>query len=408
MARKRSRRANGEGMFWHEGCVYRWRWNYTDPLTGQKKTKNLSAPTQTELNRKIDDFKRSVEQDAGEYDCLTLEQWLNQWLATKKAVKRAKTYIGYEGICRNHIVPALGECLVVKVKQQHVQRFFDSLAGTLSPSTVASVKRVFRAAMNSAVYAGVIKTNPVTRTETPKVPRKLPVSLEPVDMQEMIRLAYTGEFLEPSQGESTDYLRKEYFLALVLAVCTGMRSGELFGMTWPCVLVDGVLRIERTAEYVKGGPRFSGTKTEGSVRCVRVPLPVIGLLRRWRVMQDEYAAMFDGYYANVNGLVLTNSAGNFINRQNMYKRWWNPLRKACGLPSFKWKDLRSASITYYASHGVDTKTVGHMAGHSDVRTTLAYYVGVTTEQERYRLDVADEMARMLLPDFKNDIPKGQK
>ena len=395
--RKRSRRANGEGKFWHEGKLYRWRWYYTDPLTGKKRTKNLSAPTQAELNKEISVFRRSLEQDSGEYQDMTLQQWLNQWLETKKATKKAKTSIGYEGICRNHIIPVMGDWLITRVRQPHVQRFLDGISQKYSPTTVASVRRVFRAAMNAAIDAGIIKSNPVIRTETPKIPKRLPVSMEPEVMKEMFRLAYTGEFLPPVNSESMAYLRREYFVSLILAIITGMRSGELFGLTWPCIGDDGVIKIERTAEYVKGGPRFSSTKTLDSVRYVRIPAPIVGLLSRWRKIQEEYAALFEGYYDNVDGLVLTNSVGHFVDRQNMFKRWWKPLRIAVGLPQFKWKDLRSAAITYYASHGVETRTVGAMAGHTDVRTTLLFYTGVTSQQEKYRLEVADEMARELLP-----------
>lgn len=159
--RKRSRRANGEGMFWHEGNIYRWRCNYIDPLTGKEKTKNLSAPTQAELNAKIKEFRQCLEQDGGEYQGMTLRQWLEQWLGTKKVTKRAKTSIGYESICRNHIIPVMGDCLITKIRQQHVQKFLDGLTDEYSPSTVASIRRVFRAAMNAAIYAGIIKSNPV-------------------------------------------------------------------------------------------------------------------------------------------------------------------------------------------------------------------------------------------------------
>ena len=395
---KRTRRANGEGSFWREGKSYRWRKQYIDPLTGKPDTANFSAQTQVELNRKIAEFKKSLEQAGGDYTDMTLREWLDEWLATKRATKRAKTYIGYKSVCNNHIIPAMGDYLIVKIRQPHVQKFLDGLCDAQSPSSVATVKRVFRAAMNSAVASGIISTNPVLRTETPRIPKKLPVSLEVPDMQEMLMLAFTSEFLPPSKDDSTIYLRKQYFIGLFLAMCSAFRSGELFALTWDCVHDDGVIEINKTVEYVKGGPRFGPTKTLDSVRKVIFPIPIINLLRLWQQKQNQYALKFGEYYDNANNLVFTNSVGNFVDRQNLQKRWWTPLRQALGIPTFKWKDLRSSAITYYASHGVEPRAVSAMAGHTDIRTTLSYYVGITTLQEAKRLEVADEMVQLLLPE----------
>ncbi|MBR4626035.1 MAG: hypothetical protein IKO56_10930, partial [Alphaproteobacteria bacterium] len=82
--RTRTRRANGEGTLWREGKGYRWRKQYTDPLTGKENTVNLSAPTQIELNTKIAMFYKSLEQDTSDFKTLTLNQWLERWLETKK------------------------------------------------------------------------------------------------------------------------------------------------------------------------------------------------------------------------------------------------------------------------------------------------------------------------------------
>ena len=54
-------------------------------------------------------------------------------------------------------------------------------------------------------------------------------------------------------------------------------------------------------------------------------------------------------------------------------------------------------LSYFAAHGTDMRTVGHMAGHSDTRTTMAYYIGITTDQERRRLAVAEDWAIKVLP-----------
>lgn len=400
---KRTRRANGEGSFWREGKSYRWRKQYIDPLTGKPDTANCSAQTQVELNRKIAEFKKSLEQDTGDFKTLTLNQWLERWLETKKLNKKAKTYRNYEGICRIHIQPVLGEYLIQKIRKEHVQSLFNKLSKDFAPTTVASVKRIFRIAMNDAMDEGIISTNPVLRTQTPTVRRHLPVALEQSDMLKMFQLAYTGEFLPPlkPQQVSSKYLRHQYFVSLCVSMATAMRKNELFALTWNRVQ-GNILRVDRSIESDGNKQELSTPKTDSSVRYVAIPNSIATLLTEWKKEQDAYASMLEGHYDNPLGLVFTNSVGNFVSPNNLYKRWWNPLRQAVGLPDFKWHNLRSACLSYFASHGTDMRTVGQLAGHSDVRTTMAYYIGITTSQEQQRLAVAEEWAKAVLPKPTNE------
>ena len=394
----RKKRANGDGAVWRENGKWRWRWVYTDPLTGQLNTKNISASTQVELNKEIAEFRKSLEQDSGEFKTLTLNQWIERWLETKKLNSKSKTYRNYEGICRIHIQPVLGEYLIQKIRREHVQRLFNKLSEDFAPTTVASVKRIFRATMNDAMDEGIISANPVLRTQTPTVRRHLPVALEQSDMLKMFQLAYTGEFLPPLKPKqvSSKYLRHQYFVALCVSMATGMRKGELFGLTWDRVQ-GNILRVDRSIESDGNKQELSTPKTDSSVRYVAIPNSIVTLLTEWKKEQDAYASMLEGYYDNPLGLVFTNTVGNFISPNNLYKRWWNPLRQAVGLPNFKWHNLRSACLSYFASHGTDMRTVGQLAGHSDVRTTMAYYIGITTSQEQQRLAVAEEWAKAVLP-----------
>ena len=60
-----------------------------------------------------------------------------------------------------------------------------------------------------------------------------------------------------------------------LALGTGMRRGELCGLAWGTVDLDGaVVRVERSLEETKEGLRFKGPKTRHGDRPVSLP-PVV-------------------------------------------------------------------------------------------------------------------------------------
>ena len=396
---KRSKRANREGAVWQEKSTgkYRWRWKYTDPLTGKTRVKNLSASTQTELNQAIKEFRQSLEQDKGNYSYLTISEYLAKWLETKKVMRKAKTHENYNGICCKHIIPTLGEYRLRMLRKKHVQDLLNEKAKTLSPSTVASIKRVFHIAMNDALDEGIIEKNPVNRTAIPTVPKKQPVALEQDDMLLLFKLAYTGEFLPPnSHVASREYFRKQYYVALCLSMATGVRKGELFALSWDKIKGNMII-IDKNVEYIKGRRILTTPKTQGSIRNIMIPRAMTVLLMIWKDYQSKFAEKFDGYYNNENDLVFTDTVGGIVSYSNMYKRWWNPLRHAAGVPWLKWHNLRSAALSYFAAHGADMQVVRQLAGHSDLRTTLDYYIGLVSEQEKKRLAIAENWAQTVLP-----------
>lgn len=391
------RNNKGTGSYWQKGNRYYWKLRYIDSVTGKSKTKTLSDVSKSVLNKKIKDFLHSLERNNGHFETLTVSQYLNQWLDSKSAVRKAKTMDNYRSICYTHIIPFMGDYRMQMVRKEHVQQMLNLKAKTLSPSSVASIKRVFRIAMNDAVDDGIIEKNPVLRTETPKIEKKLPVALEREDMLLLFSLAYTGEFLpQSSHSVSSPYLRKQYFVALCLAMATGLRKGELFALSWD-KLKENVLKIDRNIEEVRGIRHLTTPKTDSSVRYVALPQSLLSLLMEWKKTQSEYASVLGSYFSNNNNLIFTNSTGNLVSHTNLYNRWWNPLRISAGMPNLKWHNLRSACLSYFASHGVDMKTVSRLAGHSDIRTTMAYYIGLTNEQEEYRLKVAEAWAKAVIP-----------
>ena len=402
MERKKTRNSKGSGGYWVKNGRYYWKIRYTDVLTGIHKSKTISHKSKSVLNKMVKEFLQSIKNDGGHYEKLTVSEWLEKWLKKKQLMRKPKTYQNYEGICRTHIIPVLGNFRIQKLRREHVQNLLNEISKERKPHTVASVKRVFSVAMNDAVNEGIIDSNPVRHTETPTVNKKLPVSLEQDNMMKLFELAYSGAFLPPVNNRlDSKYIRKEYFVALCLSMATGIRKGELLGLTWDRIK-DCSIKVDRALEAVGNVERLSSTKSDSSVRYIQIPDAIINLLMDWKKEQVTYANMLGEHYNNPLGLVFTNAAGGFVNASNLYKRWWNPLRIAAGMPKFRWHNLRSASLTFFASHGVDIRTVGRMAGHSEPRTTYLYYLGVMSPQEKRRLEVADDLAKLILPPTDSD------
>jgi integrase len=131
-------------------------------------------------------------------------------------------------------------------------------------------------ALDQAVKWDLIPRNPA---EAVKAPTPTPKEMHPLSAQEARRL------LEAARGDRLEALYE-------LAIQTGMRQGELLGLRWEDVDLDGQsLRIRRTltrkgndsgCAYGVGEP-----KTKKSRRTVRLTQRTVEALRSHRARQAE-------------------------------------------------------------------------------------------------------------------------
>ena len=68
----------------------------------------------------------------------------------------------------------------------------------------------------------------------------------------------------------------------------GMRRGELLGLTWDAIdLEGGRFWVRQTLAWVDGRPRLQPPKTRASRRVIPLPQVVVTALREHRKRQDE-------------------------------------------------------------------------------------------------------------------------
>ena len=122
----------------------------------------------------------------------------------------------------------------------HIQQLYTSLLKEreLSPKTVRNIHGVLHRTLEQAKLLGYIKVNPADATVPPRVEKK---QVEAMDVEDI------GKFLTAIQG-----CKYEYPLFV-----TGLRQGELLGLTWDCVdFENGLLLINKQHNRVKGDTEF--------------------------------------------------------------------------------------------------------------------------------------------------------
>jgi len=329
------------------------------------KYRYLYGKTRREVDQKL--TRAKADRDGGlvfEASKLTLGEYMNRRLQESARNRlRPKTYKDYEGLTRVHIVPALGHVKLKNLTSLHVQSFYGfKMKSGLSKRTVEYIHTVLHAALKQAVRWELVPRN-VTDSVDPPRPEK---EERPTFTLELARI-----FLEAA--------REDRFEALyVLAVQTGMRRGELFGLRWDDVdLEQGWLHVKQA--LAPDGKSFNAPKTAKGRRKIRLTPVAVEALRRHKVAQNE-ERLRQGSSWRDHGLVFCSSVGTPMSPDNFVKRSYKPLLKRTGLPQIRFHDLRHtfASLMMPNEH---PKIIQEMLGHSRISTTLDIYSHLSQDMQ---------------------------
>ena len=168
---------------------------------------------------------------------------------------------------------------------------------------------------------------------------------------------------------------------------TGMRRGEVCGLTWDCVdLERGTITINKQLQNVPGQPgecRLVPTKNDKG-RTFTSAASVVKLLKQHRTQQlrDRLRA---GPVWQDTGFVFCNEAGEHLSPNTVYHNY-KRLAASIGLPDARLHDLRHSYAVAALRAGDDIKTVQGNLGHHAAAFTLDVYGHVTEEMKQASAD----------------------
>lgn len=372
--RKKTVTRNGtEYTYWEARCTVGY-----DPGTGRQIQKSITGKTQKEVAQKLKQM--SLDVDNGTYQepsKMTVGEWLDIWLETYLGGVRPYTVLNYTQHVNNHIKPALGKVRLDKLNTHTIQQFYNELGTAhgdkpgLSPKTIKCIHGIFHKALQQAIAIGYLHSNPTTACELPKAERK---DIKPLD-DDAIRA-----FMEAIQGHRFEVL---YLVTLF----TGLRRGEVCGLTWDCVDLDrGTIFINKQLQQIPGhSGEFCLTPTKnGKGRMITPAAFVVDALKRHKVLQTE-ARLKAGPLWQEEGLVFTDEVGHRLSPNTVYHNY-KRLVASIGLPDARLHDLRHSYAVASLRAGDDIKTVQSNLGHHTAAFTLDVYGHVTEEMKRASAD----------------------
>ncbi len=331
-------------------------------VNGQVR-RSIYGKTMKEVRQRMTAIQQSI--DAGLYQTpskITVSEWLSEWLETfcKPKVKPL-TYSAYKASIETHITQTLGNIKLQALKGMQIQRLYNGMtASGISGKSVKNMGAILHKAFSVAIKQGLISVNPCDAAELPKVVHK---EIQPFTDAEI------PIFLKAIESHP-------FKNAYAVDLFTGMREGELLGLSWPQVDFKNkriVINQQLQREKIKGGKYYIAHSTKsGKSRTIKPPDITFRYLMAERVRQAENQLAAGEFWNNPDNLVFTNEKGRHLAIFTFYKNF-KTIAASIGRPDARPHDLRHTAATVAIASGADIKSVQDMLGHSTASFTLNVY-----------------------------------
>ena len=209
-----------------------------------------------------------------------------------------------------------------------------------------------------------------------------------------------SHFLITAQGS---YYEALYYLA----IHTGMRQGELFGLKWDDLRwQSGVLLVQRQVQREPGRSWvFLEPKSQSGSRTVKLGQGVLHILSLHKQNQELMRAVAGDKWEE-NGLIFPNRRGKPGDQSNLRKDL-NAVLKKANLPEIRFHDLRHTAASLMLNKDIPPIAVSQRLGHSKPSTTMDIYGHLYPEMQEEAARVMDEVV-MLNQISKLDISQHSK
>jgi integrase len=377
-----TKRLNGEG---HIRQRNDGRWE--TQLTVDGKRVSIYGKTAEDVAAKRDDARGRIKREEPVVDSTQrLRDYIEHWCSTAlEASDRAEsTKVLYSGLAKRHIVPALGDKPLAKLRKTDVDGLLVKLkkAG-LSESTRRQIYVVLRAVLDDAKLDELLASNAAAKVKRPTVTAQ---EARYLTVDEVTSLLAAAEGLR-------------YAIVLKLLAVTGARKGEALAWRWSDLSVDdktggGVLKISRTLGRLGGELKFGLTKSKRS-REVPVSAAVVTMLKTHKAAQAaERLAAGDRWLDH--GLIFATEHGTPVEPRNILRSIEIAAKRAkwvddegaehVGLDDTVVHTLRHSAATAWLEGGLHLKAVSTLLGHHSISVTADIYGHVSEPVTRAAID----------------------
>jgi integrase len=308
----------------------------------------------------------------------TVAEFMVRWLASVEGKTAERTYVRYEQMVRNQIVPELGHIKLANLRPLHIDSAEAKWAaagnrktkapGPLSAQSVLHLHRCLHTAFERAVKWRLLTFNPVAGVDSPYVAR-----------------TEAGFLLPDEAARLMDVIGgSEYELPILVGLFGGLRPSEYLALPWAHFdrerrelrVVQAVHRVknDRVTEWADvkiAGFRFAPTKTHRSMRPVAIPEELTTMLLEWKPLQAELRLLAGSAWHDL-GLIFTDAMGRPLDGQRV-RRFFDRALTVASIRRRRLYSLRHTMATLMLLRRESPKLVAARLGHANETLVLKTY-----------------------------------
>lgn len=295
---------------------------------------------------------------------LTFAEVADLWLAAQSEL-RPRTRDAYESALKNHLLPRFGRLRAAQLNEDHIALFIaDMRKRGYKGWTIRAALTPLGRSLGYAARRGLIGSNPMARLERGERPTVAQREMRTLSRDEISRVLNAAD--------------SAHRPLLATAVFTGLRVGEMLGLTWANLNFDaGTVEVRR--QLSRSRERVE-PKTQQAVRDV-VLMPALARLLKEHRLRSPYTQESDFVFASATGTGLDptvprRALGRAKKRTNLDAGDRSPVRL---------HDLRHTFASLLVAQGANVVFVSRQLGHSSPDITLRVYA--------HLFDAAEHAAR---------------
>ena len=343
-----------------------------------------------------------------------LDYWLKNYCMNNLKYNTIQTY---KIIINKYLKKNIGKYKLSTITSVALNSYITDLVNkynhskTYYKNILKVIKGSFRDACN--LY-GFIKYNPALTLRLPKIEEDLNNK----------RHYYTNEEIDKIIDRFKD---NTTFVASFLTSCyTGMRTGEVFALTWEDIdFEERIIHIKHSVydktRDDKGRWYIGTTKTISGTRDVYISTTLLEALKNFKKKQDYLKKIYGKKYIYYHKEEVTNSYGKVIETRivenkkgykydnnmdlvfvksnggytgtDLIKYPFKIIRNELGFKNCRFYDLRGSYATKILNYGIERREVADILGHKDVSTTENYYISSTSDTRKNATEVFDNLMK---------------
>lgn len=367
-----TRRVKGEGTIRKKGNGYEGR--ITVEVNGVRKQVSVYDKSQRVVVEKMQELRKKRDDNYYiENKNITLEEWLKEWMKVyKKPYISPRTYQGYVEKSKT-ILEHLGNMQLQKIELYHLQKFISDLQNEgKSPKSLRHYYSILKMCFDDAIMCRHISLNPTRNLKLPSMRRK---ELNIMTKEE--QLVFEGFMKKYRMGT-----------AYIVLVNTGLRAGELSGLTWKDVDFENkALYVRRGMQKIttydddfnklKRERKVTDVKTENSYRVVPMLDKVVRILQEYKkkvqAEQEELAELGEGF--KDDDFIFKTKYNHPITSEYLRKTCQG-ICKSNNFRKVGIHELRHTFATRSIEAGIDLRVLQEILGHASYSTTADIYVHI--------------------------------